>query len=78
MLNEQYEKWNRFAPLGLLVLGLGLSLTSLAIESKVKGRGWFLKGILGLISFLVGATVFGEAIKAQTLYEAELNKLKKD
>jgi hypothetical protein len=77
MLNESYEKWERFAPLGLLVIGLGLSLTGHAIESKSKGRGWFLKGTLGLIVFNAGVAIFGEAIKARTLYEWELNKLKK-
>ena len=77
MLNEQYEKWNRFRPLGFLIIGLGLSLTAHAIESKAKGRAWFIKSIVGLIVFNAGVAVFGEAIKARTLYEWELNKLKK-
>ncbi|MEL6309218.1 MAG: hypothetical protein AAFV98_07795 [Chloroflexota bacterium] len=78
MLNEQYEKWNLMAPVGLAVLGLGLSLTGDAIASKSKGNGWFWKGTLGLIVFNAGIAIFGEAIKARALYEWELNKLRQE
>jgi hypothetical protein len=78
MLNEQYEKWNRFAPLGLLVLGLGLSLTAHAVAAKSSGRSWFVQSLLGLLMFGFGIMLSGEAVKARTLYETELNKLKKD
>lgn len=78
MLNEQYEKWNLLAPIGLLVLGFGLSLTGDAIASKTRGRAWLIKGTIGLIVFNAGVAVFGEAVKARTLYEWELNKLRKD
>lgn len=78
MLNETYEKWNRFSPLGLLLIGLGLSIIGDAALSKGRGKGWFIKGTLGLILTNAGIAIFGEAIKNRTLYEAELNKLRKD
>lgn len=78
MLHEQYEKWNFFAPFGLLILGLGLSLVGDAVVSKSQGRAWFVKGTLGLFIFNAGIALFGEAVKARTLYEWELKQLKKD
>jgi hypothetical protein len=77
MLENLYDKWNKLAPFGLLIIGFGLSITGDAMISKAKGRGWFLKGTLGLIVFNAGIAVFGEAIKTRSLYEAELNRLKK-
>jgi hypothetical protein len=74
-MNEHYEKWNQYSPLGLLLMGFGLSLVGNATISKSKGRGWILKGTLALIVFNAGAAIFGEAIKARTLYELELRKL---
>lgn len=78
MLNETYERWNRFSPLGLLLIGLGLSIIGDAALSKGRGGGWFLKGTLGLIITNAGIAIFGEAIKNRALYEAELNRLRKD
>ncbi len=78
MLDRSYQNWNRFAPLGLLLMGLGLSIIGDATSNKAKGKGWFLKGTLGLIVFNAGAAVFGEAVKNRTLYEIELNKLRKE
>jgi hypothetical protein len=77
MLEQLYDKWNKLAPLGLLIIGFGLSLTGDAMISKARGRGWFLKGTIGLIVFNAGIAVFGEAIKNRALYEAELTKLSK-
>ena len=78
MLNEHYEKWNSFSVIGLVIIGLGLSLTGDAIVSKSKGKGWFIKGTLGLIVVNAGIAIFGEAIKARALYEWELEKLRKE
>lgn len=78
MLNEKHEKWNSFSVIGLILLGLGLSVTGDAIASKSKGKGWFLKGTLGLVIFNAGVAVFGEAVKSRALYEWELEKLRKD
>lgn len=77
MLNEYYEKWNRLSPLGLLVIGCGMSLIGDATLSKLKGRSWFFKGTVALIVFNAGVAIFGEAVKNRALYENELNKLRK-
>lgn len=78
MLNENYEKWNAFSLIGLVIIGLGLSLTGDAIASKSKGKSWFVKGTIGLIVFNAGIAIFGEAVKARALYEWELEKLRKE
>jgi len=78
MLDHFYQNWNRFAPAGLLLMGLGLSVVGDAAGKKSQGKGWFLQGTLGLILFNAGAAVFGEAVKNRALYEMELNKLRKD
>jgi hypothetical protein len=77
MLNDFYNKWNRFSLIGWLLSGLGLSIIGDAIICKAKGRGWFVKGTLGLLAFNAGLAFFGEAVKSRTLYEIELNKLHK-
>ena len=78
MLNDLYEKWNRYSLIGLLLSGLGLSVIGHAIESRIHGRRWFVKGTVGLIIFNAGLAFFGEAVKNRALYEGELNKLRKD
>lgn len=78
MLNENYEKWNKFSLIGLVIIGLGLSLTGDAISAKTKGRGWFIKGAIGLIVVNAGIAIFGEAVKARALYEWELETLRKN
>lgn len=78
MLNDNYEKWNSFSLLGLLIIGFGLSLTGHAIVCKSQGRSWFIRGTLGLIVTNAGVAIFGEAVKARALYEWELERLRKD
>jgi hypothetical protein len=76
-MDEHFEKWNRYSPLGLLVLGFGMSLIGDATITKAQGRkGWILKGTLGLIVFNAGLAIFSEAVKSRALYEAELNAKK--
>lgn len=78
MLNQQYEKWNMLSPLGLLLIGFGLSLTAHAATAKSEGKGWFIKGTLGLIITNAGIAIFGEAVKSRTLYESELERLRRN
>ncbi len=73
MHDAHYDKWNQFAPLGLLLTGLGLSIIGDATLSKHKGKAWVLKGTLGLIVFNAGLAIFGEAVKARALYEKDLH-----
>lgn len=77
-MNEHYDQWNRLSPLGLLIIGLGISLTGDAIMRKTQGKGWFLRGTLGLVLTNAGIAVFGEAVKHRALYEARLEQLRKD
>jgi len=74
MNEEHYNKWNLFSPIGLLVIGLGLSVIGDATYAKVKGKPWILKGTIGLILFNAGVAFFGEAVKARALYEWELKQ----
>ncbi|XWX04095.1 hypothetical protein VZO05_00805 [Aggregatilineales bacterium SYSU G02658] len=79
VINDHYEKWNRFAPLALLIVGIGVSIIGDATIGKARGkRGWVLKGTLGLIVLNAGLSIFGEAVKSRALYEAELNARLKD
>lgn len=77
MMDEFYSNWNKQSPIGLLLVGLGISLIGQATLDKENGRGWFWKGTVGLIFFNAGLAVFGDAIKNRALYENELNKLRK-
>ena len=77
MMDEFYSNWNKLSPIGLLLVGLGMSFIGQATLDKGNGRGWFLKGTLGLILFNAGLSIFGDAIKNRALYENELNKLRK-
>jgi hypothetical protein len=73
-MNDDYNTWNQLAPLGLLLVGLGLSLVGNATLAKGRGKPWVLQGTLGLVCFNVGLALFGEAVKARTHYEAELRR----
>lgn len=78
-MNKNYEKWDEMAPRGLVLIGLGVSLTGEAIAKKIKGRGflsWFILGTLGLIVLNAGVAIFGEAVKHRTLYELDIKKLR--
>lgn len=77
-MNEHFEKWDRLAPLGLLLIGFGIGLTGEAFAARGRGRSffrWFLSGLLGFITLNAGIAVFGEAIKHRTLYEIDLKNL---
>lgn len=76
-MNDHYEKWNQLAPLGLLLIGGGFSIASYAGIRKGKGKGWFFIGTLGLIMMNAGIAIFGESVKARTLYEMKLEALQR-
>lgn len=61
------QKWMTFAPLGLLLTGMGATVTAWAATEKSNGRSWFWPGTLGLCLLNAGISVFGEAVKAATL-----------
>ncbi len=64
-------KWLSFAPLGLTLTGLGLTVALDASNRKARGDGWFWQGTLGLVLFNAGLSVFGESVKARVRYEQE-------
>ncbi|GAB2537571.1 hypothetical protein GCM10027085_30230 [Spirosoma aerophilum] len=60
------------APLGLLLISVGLCVFSAAVEAKQMGapfRQWFLWGAYSLILFNGGLLLFGQAIR----YRAQLD-----
>lgn len=72
-MNKPLRKWLIFAPIGLALIGLGVSVTGDAATRKAKGRRfreWFPQGTLGLIILNSGIAVFGEAVKYSTLRES--------
>ena len=77
-MNEHYEQWNRYSPLGLLLIGFGASLIGYATTLRGRGNnfwGWFIYGTFGLVVLNAGVSVFGDAIKHRALYEMQLEQL---
>lgn len=69
---DDYDKWRLFAPLGLVSIGFGLSLTGEATLRKGAGapaRRWVLLGTLGLCAVNSGIALFGDAVKARARHE---------
>lgn len=60
------------APVGLMLCGLGLSLTGEAIILKGAESPfwhWFVLGTSGLVVFNSGLSVFGDAVKRRLWYD---------
>lgn len=78
-MNKHYEKWDEFAPRGLLLIGFGMSFLGSAIQARTQNKGflnWFIKGTIGLIGLNAGISIFGEAVKERTLYELDVKALR--
>ena len=61
-----------FAPLGLALIGFGVSVTAHAAELRIAKAPfwtWFWRGTLGLVILNSGVAFFGEAVKRQVLDE---------
>ncbi len=56
-------RWLIFSILGLLLLGLGLSLLGEAIINKFNDMPWFFLGTLALVVFNGGICFVAEAIQ---------------
>ncbi|MCS6834230.1 MAG: hypothetical protein NZ521_11695, partial [Flammeovirgaceae bacterium] len=66
------RRWRVFAPLGPILIGLGISVVGKAIGLKIIHADtleWFLWGTLGLVLTNAGLAVFGDAVKCRALYE---------
>ncbi len=64
-------KWLVFSPLGLTLVGLGLSLTLEAARLKSAGELWFWLGTLGLGVVNAGLAFFGDGLKSRVLLELQ-------
>ena len=69
---EKDNSWFWLAPVGLILTGLGLSVTLEAAGRKWKGApagNWFPLGTLGLAIFNSGIAVFGDAVRRRSAHE---------
>ena len=73
-MENDFYKWLIESILGLILIGLGLSLFGQSVICKSHGaslKKWFLWGALSLIVINAGVCVFGDAVKTRTLYEIQ-------
>lgn len=66
------QKWRLFAPLGLVLVGCGVSVVAWTSERRIVGVpfwDWFVWGTTGLVLLNAGLVFFGESIKQRLLHE---------
>ena len=74
------QKWKWIAPVGLTLVGLGLSLTGEAIVMKYEGAIWYewvAVGTLALIVVNSGLSIFGDAVVRRVWAEWEEREKRK-
>lgn len=64
-------KWLLCSPLGLALIGFGLTLVTDAARAKSAGEPWFWYGTLALVVFNAGIVFFGEGVKNAVLVSLE-------
>ena len=64
-------KWLVFSPVGLTLIGFGLTLVTDASRAKSAGEEWFWYGTLALVVFNAGVALFGEGVKNAVLVELD-------
>jgi hypothetical protein len=64
-------KWLVCSPLGLALIGFGLTLVTDAARAKGAGEPWFWYGAVALVVFNAGIAVFGEGVKNAVLMSLE-------
>lgn len=72
------EVWQLYAPLGLALIGCGVSIVGYAVERRTLGvtlTDWFFWGTPGLIILNAGVACFGEAVKHRVLLELRRDAL---
>lgn len=69
MGKAQLYKWMAFAPIGLALMGAGLSMAVDAGALKAQGEGWFWYGTGALSVFNAGAVFLAESVKCRLDYE---------
>ena len=66
---EHRKKWLTYAPIGLTLFGLGLTLTLEANRRKNAREPYFWLGTLGLVVLNAGLAFLGDAVKSRVLLE---------
>lgn len=66
-----FYKWLAFAPLGLALMGAGLSMAVDAGTLKAAGKAWFWYGTGALAVFNAGAVLLAESVKCRLDHERE-------
>lgn len=70
-MSRHRRQWLVLSPLGLVLVGLGLSVTGEAGRRKNEGEPWVLYGTVGLICVDAGIALVADGVKHRTLYELE-------
>jgi hypothetical protein len=68
-------KWLLFSPLGLTLIGFGITLVTDAARAKNAGEPWFWYGTAALCVLNAGVAIFGEGVKNAVLLELERRKI---
>jgi len=71
-VDEDYRVWRRLAPLGLLLVGAGTTVTADASSRRAAGAAparWVGEGTVGLVLLNAGLSLFGEAVKRRALHD---------
>ena len=66
---NSFRKWQIFSPLGLTLIGAGISLTDHASFLKAQGEAWFWLGTFGLVVLNSGVALMADAVKNRVMYE---------
>lgn len=72
-----FWRWFLEAPLGLILIGAGLSVFGQSVIYKSRGESvkkWFWWGTLSLVIFNAGLCIFGDSVRNRVLYEISPNK----
>ena len=69
---QNYQKWKRLAPAGLVAVGFGASLVGQSTILKSQDAStwkWVALGTVSLAVLNAGLCLFGDAVKHRALYE---------
>lgn len=70
---DDYRAWKTFAPTGLLLVGLGVSVIADAAVRRGAGASparWIAEGTAGLVAMNSGVSLFGEAVKRRAVLDS--------
>ncbi|MCH6201285.1 hypothetical protein MMU07_17010 [Aquiflexum sp. LQ15W] len=72
------RKWFIYSTLGILIMGIGLSVLGEAIIAKALTKGflnWFLMGTAGLALIFAGLSIFGQGVVYKTIIDQKKQNL---